>query len=547
MPGRLSFSTRPNFEACFLLFNAFDPPRLGPPLLHRRSQARHFVSKYPSAYQPSLPPAQPNPPYPHFSPPFTGRTQWTQPDAWGDDTYAYPAPAPAIPQPTAFTPASVRTPAVSIYPESSQRTVLPQPTQPCEEACDDIYISRTQQSSPSSYGLQTPPQEIIYAAAWPESISDVPLASPKRSRVVEGPIVATTFDDYPPSPLVPQLQTAALIASTRGAEYRPHTRQPATHSGAARAIRQNLGVFHVEPFSSSPRPSSAEPLAPAVQAFRLKNSSLEPLEESEDPFPLCMDDLTRAEGEACYVGHSHEFYAFGDPAASQGGQPSNLPTESAVLEMSWSPAPSTSSIDSRASSTSSPLTMTPIASRGPNASSEMDSARRLKTKTHRCKICDKVFPRPSGLATHMNSHSGAKPFKCPVDECTKSFTVRSNAKRHLRTHGIDPPLTRRRPRDGDEIGFEEPVVSDVRCPTTFRAIDLKWVGQDGAETKGQGQGTTKQRGEGGPGAGGVEEFEEAGLTSYEWDPGDEGHRSAQVRIYSLNDWAIRELAANTGF
>ncbi|KAI0049207.1 hypothetical protein FA95DRAFT_1456639, partial [Auriscalpium vulgare] len=58
---------------------------------------------------------------------------------------------------------------------------------------------------------------------------------------------------------------------------------------------------------------------------------------------------------------------------------------------------------------------------------------------HQCPVCDKWFPRPSGLATHMNVHSGAKPFHCPLPSCPKAFAVRSNAKRHLRTHGIVPP------------------------------------------------------------------------------------------------------------
>lgn len=31
-----------------------------------------------------------------------------------------------------------------------------------------------------------------------------------------------------------------------------------------------------------------------------------------------------------------------------------------------------------------------------------------KSKMHECEICHKIFPRPSGLKTHMNSHSGAK-------------------------------------------------------------------------------------------------------------------------------------------
>lgn len=31
-----------------------------------------------------------------------------------------------------------------------------------------------------------------------------------------------------------------------------------------------------------------------------------------------------------------------------------------------------------------------------------------RSKMHQCAVCEKWFPRPSGLATHMNSHSGMK-------------------------------------------------------------------------------------------------------------------------------------------
>ncbi|KAH9941804.1 uncharacterized protein BXZ73DRAFT_98196 [Epithele typhae] len=98
-----------------------------------------------------------------------------------------------------------------------------------------------------------------------------------------------------------------------------------------------------------------------------------------------------------------------------------------------------------------------------------------KSKMHQCTVCFKMFPRPSGLATHMNSHSGAKPFKCPIPTCTKSFAVRSNAKRHLRTHGIFPSAEHGSSSPSQfTVGFETPLVSEVheagRLPPK-----LRWV------------------------------------------------------------------------
>jgi hypothetical protein len=101
-----------------------------------------------------------------------------------------------------------------------------------------------------------------------------------------------------------------------------------------------------------------------------------------------------------------------------------------------------------------------------------------KNKMHRCGLCQKLFPRPSGLATHMNSHNGAKPYKCTVSGCPKAFAVRSNAKRHLRTHGVTtlpsnphavtPPFT---------VGFEVPLISHNHG-SGETLPKLKWVQQD---------------------------------------------------------------------
>ena len=109
-----------------------------------------------------------------------------------------------------------------------------------------------------------------------------------------------------------------------------------------------------------------------------------------------------------------------------------------------------------------------------------------------------MFPRPSRLATQMNSHSGAKreslpsdnkffppaqkikklyliAFKCPIPTCTKSFAVRSNAKRHLRTHGIFPTSDHGSTSPSQfTVGFDTPLVSEVHEAGKLPS-KLRWV------------------------------------------------------------------------
>ncbi|KAJ6625906.1 hypothetical protein B0H10DRAFT_599552 [Mycena sp. CBHHK59/15] len=53
---------------------------------------------------------------------------------------------------------------------------------------------------------------------------------------------------------------------------------------------------------------------------------------------------------------------------------------------------------------------------------------------YECSYCGKGFSRPSSLKIHLNSHTGEKPFVCPVDGCGRSFSVLSNMRRHARVH-----------------------------------------------------------------------------------------------------------------
>ncbi|KAJ7062629.1 hypothetical protein C8F01DRAFT_102194 [Mycena amicta] len=65
-----------------------------------------------------------------------------------------------------------------------------------------------------------------------------------------------------------------------------------------------------------------------------------------------------------------------------------------------------------------------------------DASSNSPTRKHLCPQCGKRFNRPSSLRIHVNTHTGATPFRCPYPNCGRAFNVNSNMRRHYRNHSV---------------------------------------------------------------------------------------------------------------
>ncbi|KAE9404143.1 hypothetical protein BT96DRAFT_877998 [Gymnopus androsaceus JB14] len=81
----------------------------------------------------------------------------------------------------------------------------------------------------------------------------------------------------------------------------------------------------------------------------------------------------------------------------------------------------------------------PASSRSGSSNDTRSSGPQDQTKKHVCQKCSRRFNRPSSLRIHLNTHTGATPFRCPYPNCGRRFNVSSNMRRHFRKHDEFPP------------------------------------------------------------------------------------------------------------
>ncbi|XP_061525708.1 sal-like protein 4 [Phycodurus eques] len=72
-----------------------------------------------------------------------------------------------------------------------------------------------------------------------------------------------------------------------------------------------------------------------------------------------------------------------------------------------------------------------------SASSSLGSALASGRPQHMCRFCGKVLSSDSSLQIHLRSHTGERPYQCPV--CLSRFTTRGNLKAHFLRHREQNP------------------------------------------------------------------------------------------------------------
>ncbi|KIP07037.1 hypothetical protein PHLGIDRAFT_434277 [Phlebiopsis gigantea 11061_1 CR5-6] len=74
-------------------------------------------------------------------------------------------------------------------------------------------------------------------------------------------------------------------------------------------------------------------------------------------------------------------------------------------------------------------------------------SKHLQIKPITCEICGKGFAQRTNYSTHMNTHTGDTPHKCPYPNCEATFGDPARRHRHMKTVHNHVPSKRRTQSD----------------------------------------------------------------------------------------------------